>query len=423
MREQEYLAAVTTQIRSKTAKQYVEDELKNHIEERAEENQKNGMTEREAMEEAVIEMGDPIEVGVEMDRLHKPKMNWKFILFILGLSILSVAIHWRFSSNYMQPIYTMLSIGIMIAVCYMDYSILGKHATTFVIGFLLMFVIAFTFFPLVINGGVRWAGTAHFSVSLWSLLHLYPPIYGAFLYSCRGKKSALFTSLILLITPVLFALYMPAFSLAIGLFFVLLLMLSVAVAKGWIVRRKKTCLSIMWGTAIGLPICGLLTLFWYSAPNSYQVARVISYFNKNPAEEFENYKIHEYLDNQNATNYLVRFLMKYYGVTVGIILVTIIVFMIVQVFHISMKQKNQLGMMIGIGCGLVFATQTFSYLLLNLGILRSTDVYLPLFSYGANGTIISYVLLGLVLSVFRYQDILPQTIKKARWKIVEVSEK
>lgn len=401
----------------------MEDELRNHIEERAEENQKNGMTEREAMEEAVIEMGDPIEVGVEMDRLHKPKMNWKFILFILGLSILSVAIHWRFSSNYMQPIYTMISIGIMIAVCYMDYSILGKHATTFVIGFLLIFVIAFTIFPLEINGGVRWAGTAHFSVSLWSLLYLYPPIYGAFLYSCRGKKSALFTSLILLIIPVLFALYMPAITLAIGLFFILLLMLSVAVAKGWIVRRKKTCLSIMWGAAICLPICGLLILFWYSAPNSYQVARVISYFNKNPLEEFENYRISGYLDNQNATNYLVRFLMKYYGVTVGILLVAIIVFMIVQVFRISMKQKNQLGMVIGIGCGLVFATQTFSYLLLNLGILRSTDVYLPLFSYGANGTIISYVLLGLVLSVFRYQDILPQTIKKSRWKIVEVSEK
>ena len=97
--------------------------------------------------------------------------------------------------------------------------------------------------------------------------------------------------------------------------------------------------------------------------------------------------------------------------------------MVLKVFRISIKQKNQLGMMVGIGCGLVFATQTFAYVLLNLGVLRSTDVYLPLFTYGANGTFVSYVLLGLVLSIFRYQNVVPQTVKRARWKVIEVREK
>ena len=32
------------------------------------------MTEKEAEAAAVMEMGDPVAVGVDMDRIHRPKM-------------------------------------------------------------------------------------------------------------------------------------------------------------------------------------------------------------------------------------------------------------------------------------------------------------------------------------------------------------
>lgn len=414
MREQEYLEAVTTQIRSKVARQYVEEELRNHMEDQAEENKKNGMTDSEAMEEAVKEMGDPLEVGVEMDRLHKPKMNWGFIIFIAMLSILSMAIQCISGIQIAHIIYTMIGLGIMIGVCYLDYSILGRHATIIAVVFLIAMAMAFVFFPLEINGAVRWAGTEQFSISLWSMLHLYPALYGALLYSQRGSKFALLKALIMLIVPVLYAYYMPAISLTVGMFFALLLMLSIAIVKGWVVEHKKTWLLTLWGSAIILPVSALAFLLTVSPANSYQVARIKSYFHVDSFVELQANPVGQYLDIQSSTNYLIRFLMNYYGVFAGIILIVIITLMIFQVFRISIKQKNQLGMMVGIGCGLVFATQTFAYVLLNLGVLRSTDVYLPLFTYGANGTFVSYVLLGLVLSIFRYQNVVPQTVKRAR---------
>ena len=49
----------------------------------------NGMKEEEAEKAAVEEMGDPVEVGVEMDQIHRPKMPWKVIFVIALMQILS----------------------------------------------------------------------------------------------------------------------------------------------------------------------------------------------------------------------------------------------------------------------------------------------------------------------------------------------
>ena len=45
------------------------------------------MSQTEAEEAAVREMGDPVEVGLEMDRIHRPTMAWGMIALIVGLSL------------------------------------------------------------------------------------------------------------------------------------------------------------------------------------------------------------------------------------------------------------------------------------------------------------------------------------------------
>ena len=68
------------------------------------------------------------------------------------------------------------------------------------------------------------------------------------------------------------------------------------------------------------------------------------------------------------------------------------------------RQKNQLGMMMGISCGTVFFLQTVTYVLINVGILR-TGGYCPFIVGGGAGTIVTYVLLGILLSIYRYQNV------------------
>lgn len=76
MRREEYLHTLTEQIRCKMARGTIEQEINDHIEDQKEEFLSEGMSQTEAEEAAVREMGDPVEVGLEMDRIHRPTMAW-----------------------------------------------------------------------------------------------------------------------------------------------------------------------------------------------------------------------------------------------------------------------------------------------------------------------------------------------------------
>lgn len=69
-------------------------------------------------------------------------------------------------------------------------------------------------------------------------------------------------------------------------------------------------------------------------------------------------------------------------------------------------------MMIGIGCGSLFGLMIIVYFLENIGLLPYSYIYLPLFSLGGMGIWVTYFLLGIVLSIYKYQDIPLKVAKK-----------
>lgn len=79
MDKKKYIETVTEQIRCKRALPLVTKELEDHIEDQKSAYMADGMDSFEAEEAAVLEMGDPVEVGIDMDRIHRPKMAWKMI--------------------------------------------------------------------------------------------------------------------------------------------------------------------------------------------------------------------------------------------------------------------------------------------------------------------------------------------------------
>ena len=87
MRSEEYLTILTDQIRCRMAREDVRKELLCHIEDQKAAFLSEGMEAAEAEEAAVREMGDPVETGNELDRIHRPKMAWGMIALIAVLSI------------------------------------------------------------------------------------------------------------------------------------------------------------------------------------------------------------------------------------------------------------------------------------------------------------------------------------------------
>ena len=71
---EKYLEKLLLQIRCKKARPYIAEEIKGHIESQIEDNIADGMSYEEAEKNAVADMGDPIAVGISLDKIHKPQI-------------------------------------------------------------------------------------------------------------------------------------------------------------------------------------------------------------------------------------------------------------------------------------------------------------------------------------------------------------
>ena len=80
----QFLDAVTSQIRSKEAKSYVNAEISQHVANAKKAWMKKGFNESEAEAKAVQEMGSPVILGQSLNQLHKPKIDW---LLVTGLDL------------------------------------------------------------------------------------------------------------------------------------------------------------------------------------------------------------------------------------------------------------------------------------------------------------------------------------------------
>lgn len=97
---QEYLKSLTEQIRTKRARIMVAEEVEAHIEDQKQDFMAHGLGEEEAESMAVVEMGDPVETGVKLDRVHRPKMEWTVLMAILIISIMGLILQAVVTSSF-----------------------------------------------------------------------------------------------------------------------------------------------------------------------------------------------------------------------------------------------------------------------------------------------------------------------------------
>ncbi len=132
----DYLDTAAAQIRWKRARTVVVRELETHLEDQRQEFQAEGHPPEEAERLAVEEMGDPVAVGTDLDRLHRPKSQWKMLCLLavaLGLwLVLRLAERWGVSywSEYVVSFggIALLAAGLAAGIYLLDYTLLAKAA-------------------------------------------------------------------------------------------------------------------------------------------------------------------------------------------------------------------------------------------------------------------------------------------------------
>ena len=257
------------------------------------------------------------------------------------------------------------------------------------------------------------------------LMLFYVPIYGAILYKYHGwGYKGLMRAIIWMLAPLILVYTMPALMTACVMLVSMLVMLTIAIQKNWFTVRKKKAICGIWAGFLAMPVAAFLIRYLSSSLTEYQISRIQAIFSGGGEEDYFTGMLHSFwqqnkwigksgsdvMGNLPAFNadYILTYLSSVYGTIAVILLCCVLAVLIFAVFNIAMRQKNQLGMMMGCGCGIVFLINFFINILENLGIFPQSVTFLPFLSAGGSCIIVSYGLMGIVLSTYRYNNIYPR---------------
>lgn len=446
MEKQEYLSLLTEQIRCKRARPMIADEIEKHIEDQTEAYEAGGLPHPKAVSESLRQMGDPIEAGVALDRIHRPKTEWSMILIVLALTVFGIIIQsilFKYSNNggvnqdnlSLTIIYNLLGAGVMAVVYFMDYSILGKHPVASLFVYLsgsIMIIIYLVYSrprPAV----------------YYSLITLFIPFFAAIVYHFRNKGWKGFLGCISFFILYIWIAYRFRFGITalIETTVCALIIVTAVILKGGFGGRKAIKLSFLWAVPIILPggilLDALLFNGKYGGRAMYQVDRIKACFSYLLPDIHGAYNFVGHINFPRAlasqytllgngsvptdigqaalyNDYVVVGMFSYFGILLSVTVIGILFLLFIKSFHISMQQRNLLGYLIGIGCSTSFLIKAVLYLASNFGYNLFVSPAMPFLSFGLCSTITNFAMMGLLLSIYRNTELISEEACRAKYK-------
>lgn len=412
MDKKEYLEILAEQIRYKKALPMIEKELEDHMEDQKKDFLASGMTEKEAEAAAVMEMGDPVAVGVDMDRIHRPKMAWGLILLTGALYLAGMIFRYLLYDRsglgiYIANswVYYVLAFVVMIGVCYVDYSRIGEKARELTVGLFLILMAGIWFGGTVVNGSVGWISVGGMMIlNVRVIVYLFLPLYGAILYRYRGQGyEVIWKAAAWMLPAVVVVFYANSLMLALLLcvfsMVIFLLLYAGMVWKFGAVYQKERLKMLL--PPYGEEISAVMEPLRSAAANSHMVG--------SSAQAMKG------LEMYGDRDFLFTYILSFCGILTAVLFISLIAVLLFYLLKHTLRQRNQAGRIMGLGCTVVLVGRLVIYLLGNLGLQPYGDGYCPFLSTGGSSAVVTGILLGLLFSIYRYQNIAKEP-KKSRTK-------
>ena len=422
-----YAELCVGQMRCYAMRPVVGKELEAHMEDQKEAYLAEGMPPEEAERLAVVQMGDPVEAGMELDRVHRPRMDWKAVTLICFLAAVGIWLQFihagqggsiQTAQRFM--VCTGIGIVLMLGVCFADYTILGKYPR-------LSWALATAVTAVGYMGTEQINGASRAGY----MVMLMVPCFAGLVWFYRGQKwigvGKVFGWLLLS-----WALLLVCGGLQDGLMVRVwlcgcIVMLAFAVGRGWYGIRKSKAVLILLTPAV-LACFYMGRLFLRGA--TYQTERLKAMFGMMTGKEIPGDMNYQWLAVRQALgqlraagtagvrttgtvlpsneNYALLWVSENYGLLGAALLLALLAALTVVFCKRTGRQKNRLGALAGAGCIYVLATTAAIHVLTNFGAFIPTDCALPFISMNGGQCIALYVLMGILLSVYRGSDIRPE---------------
>ncbi len=416
----EYVETVRSQIRWERAQPGLTAEVRTHLLDQKDACIATGMAESDAESEALRQMGDPVMVGVELDRVHRPTPQWGLLALTALLAVLGLMLHSMWMTQIWGPqFHTMersifavcVGFALMTGIYLLDFSWLGAKP-----------VLSYG----VIVGAVaisRLISPQTMGVSYYTqyLLFFFPVAYALILYALRGRGTvgvllagAALAPLAVLITMT------PSISSLLLMCLCGLLLLLGCISKGWFGGRKGIQLAIVLSAVVVVMIWAavlisgeygrtrlLMLVHPESDPYGYGyfplMVRELLHGAKwiGTGSVGELFGALEYLSDNFVSDFLLTWVIHQFGWLPAILLLAVLTAFLGLGLRHCLRQKNALGRLLSTAVMLTLLYETVQYVINNLGFMLLGGLQLPLLSNGNLYTMVNLVLIGLALSVFR----------------------
>ncbi|MDA1628089.1 MULTISPECIES: FtsW/RodA/SpoVE family cell cycle protein [unclassified Bacillus cereus group] len=399
-----FLKEVTNHIKSKEAKDLVATELDFHLKQTKDMWIGKGLSEEVAEDKAVEQMGSPIKLGQELNKLHKPKVDWFLIGLLvaaMGLGFLPVITFGHADLFMNKVIFVILGVATAIGMMLLDYRKLERLGWLFyTIGILILLMIKY--FPTAFLIGEPLIKIGFITIDCLMTIPFFFLAWASFFNNSKLK----FIHLLMLYV---FSLYL--FSTMVPTFIYITM---VFVMLWWSKLGKKTA----WLITI-LPILPFVIrdLFSWSAVKEYRMARILGFLN--PAHDQWYLRLKEAMSSAGwfgtygniksipatHTDFVFASLTYYYGYVLTLILVVILSLFAVRIMNIAYKINDGYGKLLLVGGVTLFVFHFIYNIGMILGLLPRASISLPFISYGLIPTLFHAFIMGIVLSVYRRKDI------------------
>lgn len=408
-----FLTEVTNHIKSKEAKDLVATELNFHLKQAKNMWMDKGLSEEVAEDKAVEQMGSPVKLGQELNKLHKPKVDWFLIGLLvaaMGLGFLPVIAFGYMNDLLMDKvIFVVLGIATALGMMLINYRKLERLGWLFyTIGVLILLMLYC--FPNAGMLGEPIIKVGPIAIDRLMAVPFFFLAWASFFNNSRIKVMHL-------VAFYLFSLYLFLIGAAFSVIFIYITMVFVMLWWSKLGKKKALIITIV-------PICLLIIgayFSWHTVKGVY-LDRFLGYLNPERDAQgagFMYIRLKEVMSSAGwfgtygdmkfipapDTDFVFASLTYYYGYWLALILVFVLSLFVARLIVISYKINDRYGKLLLVGGLTLFVVQFLYNVGMILGLLPITAISLPFISYGLTPTVFHALIMGIVLSVYRRKDI------------------
>jgi len=423
----EYIRLVCSQIRNREVHAAISFELESHLEDKIEEYEAQGYSEQQAIDRAIADLGDPVQVGRQLHRAHRPRMEWSVVAIVtvlIGVGLLAMyslsstqAAHpagWSLFENKLLG--TFAALILLPAILFLDYRKWKRYSRPLFLGTLLLMLVTLLQ-DYTVNGKPYLSlGAMHFDMFGASTLLLAIALTGMF--SDWQKKWMVPKACALFLVPFVF--YLSSHDLFAALmWFVCFSVLLLTSPAG-----KNAAFALI---GLNVTFASLLVCLFIQP---YQISRIAAFLDPHVQSDGAGYL---YLQTRKIiqsaglwgnglgtsanslslpaveSDFVFTYLVHSFGLATGVAVILLGIVLFARLLKAVRRIPDRYGVMLMAGLMPLFFVPYFWSILMSLGVLPIAPVTLPFVSHGKGSFLMQILLIGLLLNVYRRKDILPWT--------------